>query len=455
METTNLSALALVPDGQQWPAIQAFRIDHDREIHKWPPHINIFYPFLPESDFETAASTLSRELAKLGPLRIRFTRFGNFGGTVFLEPDCHDDPGLARLHAACKTAFPEIPEKHSCFQPHLTIGQFRGKGNAEAFIRKQNAISIETEISCVSLLARDSMKTPFRTPFRVLLGNNGRVDRGDASLYTCEAPWRWTMCQCLPACTGTLGGLARTFSGPAVRLVRSLSRQGPARTLEMSDEDLTSRFAESRNGLVNFHTEFRFTEPGVCQAIAGIQEDLRLVDPSIYMDQACAPDNIHFTMHEIQLQHLRDVHRVVEVLEGVAASLLQPATVSTVDLHGVGIFNDRILYAKPAENDAAAYLHEVFDRIQQALVASDLKPRDRGQFTPHATLCKSKRGESFSESVLSALRDEGYDAKRIGSQPLLELHFCVQRNKEELKPPVIWRLRLGRNEEEVRQCVET
>lgn len=305
MDTTNLSALALIPDGEQWPAIQAIRLAQDREVHKWPPHMNIFYPFIAERDFETAASVLSRELALLEPLRIRFSTMGNFGGTVFLRPECKEDPGLAKLHAACKSAFPDVPERHGAFVPHLTIGQFKGRDGAEAFIRKQGAFSIETQISGVSFLARDSMKTPFRTPFRVLFGNGGKVERGDASPYACGTPWQWTMCQCLPACTGEvvegMGELKRTLSGTASRIVRSLSKQsgdGTVRTLEVPDTDLTAQFAESRNGWLEFLSEFRFTDPHVCRSSADVQEELRRVDPTLHMEQACAPNNIHFTMNE-------------------------------------------------------------------------------------------------------------------------------------------------------------
>mmetsp|Transcript_59068 Transcript_59068/g.108584 ORF Transcript_59068/g.108584 Transcript_59068/m.108584 type:complete len:521 (-) Transcript_59068:48-1610(-) len=518
METAKLSALALIPDGEQWPEIQAFRVAHDREVHKWPPHMNIFYPFVPEADFESVASALSHQLAQLKELRVRFCSMESFGGTVFLKPECDEDLGLAKLHAACKAAVPDIPENEKKpFTPHLTIGQFKGKARAEAFMQSQAAISIETRISSVCLLARDSMQTPFRTVFRVMLGGGGQVEQGDAIPYSCNTPWQWTTCQCLPACTGVAidgignltrtlsGGLARTFSGTAVKLVRSLSRLvlfaaacnlgaafnpsvpvshcagdsvalwlqaspvsdkyhrfcrdapdmsmiddprrqgevGPKRALEMSDADLKDRFAKSHNSQLEFFTEFRFTDPAVCQAIAQMQDELRQVDASIVTTQSCAPNNIHFTMSEVQLQSVEDVYRVIDILEGIVASLVSPATPQSLDLLGVDMFAGRVLYAKPANNDAAAFLCDAFERMQQALVASGFKPRDRGEFVPHATLCKAQQGGSFSESFLLAVEQKGYGTMKLGSQPLVEVHFCCERWKEETTPPVIWRLQLG------------
>lgn len=460
METTKLCALALIPDCEQWPAIQAIRIANDREVHKWPPHMNVFYPFVPESDFEFVASSLAKELAQLGELRIRFSSMGNFGGTVFLKPECDEDPGLAKLHAACKAAVPDIPESRRAFVPHLTVGQFKGQARAEAFIRSQAPVSIETKISCVCLLARDSMQTPFRIPFRVLLGGGGKVERGDASPYSSDVPWQSTRCECLPACSGDAvngignltrafsGTLARTLSGTAVKLVRSISRQGdaePRRLLEMSDADLNERFANSRNGQFEFFTEFRFTDPAICQTIGQIQDELRQVDDSIITGQSCAPDNVHFTMNELRLQSLEDVHRVVDVLQRAVDSLVPPATAQSLDLVGVGMFAGRVLYTKPVDNDAARFLCDAFERMQSALAVSGFRPRDRGEFVAHATLCKAQGGGRFSESFLLAVEEKGYEAVKLGSQPLVEIHLCCQRHKEELTPPVIWRLLLGKS----------
>jgi 2'-5' RNA ligase len=199
MSGTNLSALAVLPNGAQWSIIQKMRIANDRQVHIWPPHINIFYPFVPESQFKEAATRLSRELGALGPLRMRFCGLGNFGGTVYLKPACAEDPGLAKLHAACKAAFPDILEKHASFAPHLTIGQFEGRSAAEAFMVENEGISIETEVSCLAFLARDTMKSPFRSPFQVALGGGfsreGTIIGGDAKPYTCATPWPWTF-QC-------------------------------------------------------------------------------------------------------------------------------------------------------------------------------------------------------------------------------------------------------------------
>lgn len=225
METTNLTALALIPDGDAWPPIQELRRKHDRQVQIWPPHMNVLYPFVPEESFEAVAHRLAQEMAKLGPVRVRFRSMGHFGGTVYLRPECDADPGLARLHQACAAALPGLTQKHE-FIPHLTIGQFKRASKAQDFIERSEPVDFEARITCLSLLARDTMKQPFRTSLRVRFGASDAegVECGDLVPYACDAPWRYTF-SCLPLCTrdaaGGLGTLARAVSG---QLTRSLSR---------------------------------------------------------------------------------------------------------------------------------------------------------------------------------------------------------------------------------------
>lgn len=191
METAvKFSSLALIPDFSAWPALQALRVAHDRQVDVWPPHINILYPFVPEARMEAAAKKLAEVTAEMKPIRLRFSRFINFGSTLCLEPECEDGGALAALRSACDIAFPELRDfQHSTFQPHLTIGQFKNARACQAFIADHGCIQVDAEVSCVSLLARDTMKSPFRTPFRVRLGvlDNGldrAVESGGAVQYT-------------------------------------------------------------------------------------------------------------------------------------------------------------------------------------------------------------------------------------------------------------------------------
>jgi len=183
------SALAIVPDEDAWPAIQALRLAHDRQVRVWPPHINILYPFVSELEFGNASKRLAGAISSLKPFRLRFCRKGHFGSTAFLVPECDTDPGLASLHEACVAAFPELSDPGHAFAPHLTIGQFANETECKAFLNGCPPVELEVEINFLCLLARDTMQHPFRTVSRVRLGVGveDAVELGSSQPYAFRA----------------------------------------------------------------------------------------------------------------------------------------------------------------------------------------------------------------------------------------------------------------------------
>ena len=54
------STVALVPPEEAWLAIQQARESlRDKGLYRWPPHINLLYPFVPEEHFAQAADALA------------------------------------------------------------------------------------------------------------------------------------------------------------------------------------------------------------------------------------------------------------------------------------------------------------------------------------------------------------------------------------------------------------
>lgn len=176
--------MAIVPDHDAWPAIQALRLAHDQQVHVWPPHINLLYPFVHEVAFPDAARRLGEAVRNLKPLRLRFTEKGNFARVVYLAPICDEDPGLARLHSACKACFPGLPQFHDFFTPHLTIGQFQCDEERQALLQSPFE-AVDTTVRSLCLLAREPGQ-PFRVVLRISLG--GGLELGDGKLYTAVPP---------------------------------------------------------------------------------------------------------------------------------------------------------------------------------------------------------------------------------------------------------------------------
>ena len=58
------STVALVPPEEAWPPLQATRAAlRDGGLYRWPPHVNLLYPFLPPRHFEEAVRALAPALA--------------------------------------------------------------------------------------------------------------------------------------------------------------------------------------------------------------------------------------------------------------------------------------------------------------------------------------------------------------------------------------------------------
>ncbi|KAF4592316.1 poly(A) polymerase pla1 [Ophiocordyceps camponoti-floridani] len=74
-----------------WPALQRVRSLHDKAGARWPPHINVVYPFVPSAALPEAARTLLR--LRLRPLAVNLNDVGSFvrrragDGIFFLRPD--------------------------------------------------------------------------------------------------------------------------------------------------------------------------------------------------------------------------------------------------------------------------------------------------------------------------------------------------------------------------------
>eukprot|EP01138_Halocafeteria_seosinensis_P013119 gb/GECG01013398.1/.p1 GENE.gb/GECG01013398.1/~~gb/GECG01013398.1/.p1 ORF type:complete len:642 (+),score=72.70 gb/GECG01013398.1/:1-1926(+) len=129
------SAIVIIPPTQLWKPIQTIRSIHDRVYHRWMPHINLMYPFLPDEGtcFEQAAATLQERLRDLESFRVHLNEIQCFkhkkSATVWLGPgDDSEREKLEELNRALEEVFPEHNDVSTIsdkgFTPHLSLGQF-------------------------------------------------------------------------------------------------------------------------------------------------------------------------------------------------------------------------------------------------------------------------------------------------------------------------------------------
>lgn len=153
--TTPKSAIALVPPPHLWPAIQAIRAAHDKSFIRWPPHVNLLYPFLEDkgSNFDDAEALLAGTLKSVKPFWLSLSHLGHFvhngkSATIWLHPTpAKAEPGeeadpVVSLQSLLVSAFPQCDElnKRSTlgFRPHLSLGQWGASGIESAKLRLQS-----------------------------------------------------------------------------------------------------------------------------------------------------------------------------------------------------------------------------------------------------------------------------------------------------------------------------
>ncbi|GAA1657662.1 RNA repair domain-containing protein [Catellatospora bangladeshensis] len=124
---TARTALAWLPPQRLWPALQELRRAHDPSFHRWPPHVNVLFGFVPEAGFEDAAPLLSAVAAEVAPFAVRLDGVHTFGhrddATVWLDPAAAGEEPWSRLWSRLIERFPRCRGRAEGFTPHLTLGR--------------------------------------------------------------------------------------------------------------------------------------------------------------------------------------------------------------------------------------------------------------------------------------------------------------------------------------------
>ncbi|KAJ6444207.1 alpha/beta hydrolase [Purpureocillium lavendulum] len=150
------TAVCLIPPGYLWPRLDAIRSLYDKSYAKWPPHVNVFYPFVPPELLSEAARLLSE--APLDECPVALSSADAFvhrnHNSIVLRPAGPEK--VSRLRSQICSALGWSPG--DVYQPHMTVGQSTdAHSDAHHFLlyKAQLLAPVAWDVTWLAILVRD------------------------------------------------------------------------------------------------------------------------------------------------------------------------------------------------------------------------------------------------------------------------------------------------------------
>ncbi|KAI0386064.1 hypothetical protein F5Y04DRAFT_245391 [Hypomontagnella monticulosa] len=192
------TALCVIPPKHLWPVIDNLRRVYDSAYKKWPPHINLVYPFVPIQDLQRASEAIISKLHKLDgadQIDIQLDTadcFPNQKRSVFYIHDQELRPGpvLTDLREVILESLGRVSDGT---QLHLTVGQ--GKVDSplheHTWQKAKTVPALCWKVDKLCILVRDRAKSRIDPSLSSQMSAWGEIDLVSLTVPTVWDPNRF------------------------------------------------------------------------------------------------------------------------------------------------------------------------------------------------------------------------------------------------------------------------
>ncbi|KAI0486173.1 hypothetical protein F4859DRAFT_469331 [Xylaria cf. heliscus] len=166
------TALCIIPPKHFWPSLDRMRSLYDKAYEKWPPHINLAYPFVRVEDLSKVSALVASKMSStskdakspLDDVKIRLNAAGEFShrrdNTVFIYDS--DEERTSRLQVLRQIALTAIGHSSATdYRMHMTVGQSQDlNAISHKFLLEKASLlpSIEWTVDKLYILVRNRME---------------------------------------------------------------------------------------------------------------------------------------------------------------------------------------------------------------------------------------------------------------------------------------------------------
>ncbi|KAI0508348.1 hypothetical protein F5B22DRAFT_401308 [Xylaria bambusicola] len=188
------TALCVLPPKRYWPLFDGLRRLYDKGYEKWPPHINLVYPYVQIENLSRASEMITSVASQMsiGGVKIRLAAADVFShkhdNTIFVYDN--DDERIARLYTLRQAILTALGQTSTTgYRMHMTIGQSEElNSDSHKFLLEKASLLPEVEWTvdklCIMVRERRIVDGNAFSQMRVW----GTIDLTTFSLDTTDSP---------------------------------------------------------------------------------------------------------------------------------------------------------------------------------------------------------------------------------------------------------------------------